>query len=381
MRGRGRLVGALARPAARRAISMALAGALGFTFGPRIEGTVLPALRQVARAVPLLAPPGLSPLPETTAASWRDGWRWLLDRAIRATIPAGATASRTWPWQRARAEGPAPRALPPLPAASDAALPATASPRLTRADSGAGEPGPLAAAPGTGRVRPGLPAGPAWERIPRAARYLVAIYHTHTSEEYAGPESRDVDGGPYHRFGTSETGIVRVGRALAEALRRLGIPTLHIQAVHDYPDYRTAYARSRETVRSLVERYPELQLIIDLHRDAPQEGGYLVTQVDGREVARIALVVGAGGRREAPLPNRLMAEELTRVADSRFPGLMRRILEVAGRTYNQDLHPGSLLVEIGSYRTDEQAAVRAARLLAVVIAEALRRRASLPERL
>lgn len=351
MRGWVRRSGRPGEPATRRVIPVALAGALGFFCGPRIEAGVRPVMEQAVRLVhaQLQAAPG--PSPAWTSPTWPQVAPWLLERTAHFASPAGLSGAR-------------PAGAEPQPNGARPGYPANHGRRVV--------PGEAA--------RPDPPADAVLQPPARAPRYRVAIYHTHTSEEYAPPGGEDGRASPYHRFGTTQTGIVRVGRALAESLRRLGVPAVHVEAVHDYPDYPMAYARSRETVRSLIERYPELELLIDLHRDAPQDGGSLVTRVAGREVARVALVVGRGALHPQPAPNRGVAEELARVAESRFPGLMRRILEVSGRTYNQDLHPGALLVEIGSYRTDERAAVRAAQLLAEVIAETLRRRAVTPVR-
>lgn len=148
---------------------------------------------------------------------------------------------------------------------------------------------------------------------------------------------------------------------------------MHDATLHDTPDFTAAYARSLQTARALAARYPSLRLLIDLHRDAPQEGGALSTSVDGEEVARIAIVVGTGeGGREGArnmAVARLLADEL----ELRFPGVLRRIIAQPGRRYNQQVHPGALLVEIGSYRSREEAALRTARLLAQAIAAMLLR--------
>ncbi len=351
MRGRVRRWGSPGEPATRRVVPVALAGALGFFCGPRIEAGVRPVMEQAVRLVhaQLQTVPG--PWPARTSPTWPQVVPWLLERTGHLASPADLSRAR-------------PAATQPRPNGARPSYPANDGRRMVGGEA----------------ARPNPPADAVLQPLARAARYRVAIYHTHTSEEYAPPGGQGGQVASYHRFGTPQTGIVRVGRALAESLRRLGVPTVHVEAVHDYPDYPMAYARSRETVRSLIERYPELELLIDLHRDAPQDGDSLVARVGGREVARVALVVGRGPLSPLPAPNRGIAEELARVADSRFPGLMRRILEVSGRTYNQDLHPAALLVEIGSYRTDERAAVRAAQLLAEVIAETLRRRAATPGR-
>lgn len=221
---------------------------------------------------------------------------------------------------------------------------------------------------------PGAPPGPSRVTLRQPLRSVwVAVYHTHASEMYRADSFAPEDPQAYHRFGTTDTGILRVGATLVRALNEYGIPAIHLTTLHDTPDFRSAYARSLETARTLVERYPSLRLLIDLHRDAPQEGGALITSVDGEEAAKIAIVVGTGDGGKEGASNlaaaRLLADEL----DARFPGLLRRIIVQPGRRYNQHVHPGALLIEIGSYRSREEAALRSARLLAQAIAAMLLR--------
>lgn len=221
------------------------------------------------------------------------------------------------------------------------------------------------------------PSNPAWQSGRTPARGpMVAIYHTHTSEMYRMPGFSPSDPLEYHRFGTVDTGVVRVGDALAQTLDALGVSVVHVTTIHDYPKFDLAYARSRETVRALVERYPSLRLIIDLHRDAPQEDNALVTSVDGAEAAQVAIVIGTGSGGPQARANLVAARALANALDARFPGVFRRVMERPGRTYNQEVHPGAVLIEIGSYRTDEGAAIRTARLLAQAIADVLLARPS-----
>lgn len=225
-------------------------------------------------------------------------------------------------------------------------------------DGPAASPAPVPSAP-----RPAPPASD--------GRVWVAVYHTHASEMYRTGSFAPEDPEAYHRFGTPDTGVVRVGARLVRALNEYGIPAVHVTTLHDTPDFRDAYARSLETARALVRRYPSLRLLIDLHRDAPQEGGELLASVEGEEVARIAIVVGSGDGGREGAPNLQAARLLAQELDLRFPGLLRRIMVHPGRRYNQQVHPGALLVEIGSYRSREEAALRAARLLAQAVAAML----------
>ena len=327
-----------------RWLGVVVSAAGGFWLGPHLEQRLLPVAAAVAERVP---PP--APVPwRVTHGGWPQ-WRALGEQVLalahRAALPL--------------ASGDGGRQPEPVAATSSRRV----SPSPPRSPQGAGGAAMLPGVPGS------RPPAPLAGRALRRPGVKVAIYHTHTSEMYRRPDFQPQRPEEYHRFGSTETGVVRVGRALAAALEELGVPAVHVTTIHDYPDHAAAYARSRQTVEDLVARYPDLVLLLDVHRDAPQEGGGLMALVDGEDVARIALVVGTGPDGRSNAANLAMARRLAAVAERQFPGWMRRIITVPGRHYNQHLHPGALLVEVGSYRTWEAAAVRGARLLALVVAE------------
>jgi len=228
--------------------------------------------------------------------------------------------------------------------------------------------------------RAGVPDNPWMAAVRRSVPWgegpLVGIYHSHTSEMYRTDDFFPPHPHDYHRFGTPDTGIVRVGEALAERLRAYGIGVVHSRRVHDAPVHALAYRRSRETVQEMLDRFPTLEIILDVHRDAP-EG--LTAVVAGETVGQVLLLVGTGEQaRGLSNPhwqrNLALARELEAVMEQRFPGLHRRTWVRPDARFNQDLHPGMLLVEIGSYDTHLDEAVAAARLLGDALAETLWRR-------
>lgn len=211
---------------------------------------------------------------------------------------------------------------------------------------------------------------------------LVAIYHSHTSEMYRTDFFAPAHPDEYHRFNATDTGIVLVGEALAARLRGYGIGVVHSRRIHDWPVHALAYRRSRETVQQLIERYPTLRIILDVHRDSP-EG--LTAVVAGRPVGRVMIVIGSGEEgRVGPNPtwreNLALARGLEAIMNHRYPGLHRRTWVRRDARFNQDLHPGMLLLEIGSYDTHIDEALMAAQLVADAIAEWLwRQRAGSPD--
>src|SRR5690606_40367912 len=83
----------------------------------------------------------------------------------------------------------------------------------------------------------------------------------------------------------------------------------------------------------------------------------LVTTVGGRRVAQITLVVGTGtepgGDHASWQPNLAFAQELAAALNRQAPGVFNRILRVPNRRYNQELHPNTILVELGSYHNTD----------------------------
>lgn len=197
----------------------------------------------------------------------------------------------------------------------------------------------------------------------------ILIYHTHTSETYRTDSFSPADPHAYHLWNTTETGIVAVGRALKERLEAYGIPTCHSVAIHDWPSHPRAYIASRATVEQFLARNPNLELVLDVHRDAP-EG--LVATIGGRRVAQIAFVVGTNSAMQPRWRENLaFARDLGERLSSRYPGLFRRVIERPESRLNQDLHPRAVLVEVGSYDNHLEEALAAAELLGDVLAEVL----------
>lgn len=207
---------------------------------------------------------------------------------------------------------------------------------------------------------------------------LVAIYHTHSSETYHGPHAhppgvRSFSGD--YSWGKTD-GMITIGDELARALaEKHGIPVVHSRRIHDYPVFRLAYVNSQKTVRAILEKYPGVVLLLDLHRDGmgtpTQET--ITTTVQGEKLARIAIIVGRG-RTGLLNPhwqkNLALAKRLEERMNQIYPGLCRGII-IKDWPYNQELHPGALLLEIGDHNNTKSEAIRSVQLLADVLADLL----------
>jgi stage II sporulation protein P len=204
----------------------------------------------------------------------------------------------------------------------------------------------------------------------RAGAVTVGIYHTHTGETYELTDGVE-------RFDEKPGAVVEVGRALKRALQeRHGLGVAHSETRHDVP-YSRSYLESEETARRMVEEHPGLKMLIDLHRDSLKDRAHSVTEIGGQEVATILLVVGSDARR--PFPDWEKNYELARAVAAKsqelYPGLCVGVRVKEGR-YNQFLHPGALLVEVGSVANYTEEALRTAEVLADILAAVL---ADIPE--
>jgi stage II sporulation protein P len=181
----------------------------------------------------------------------------------------------------------------------------------------------------------------------------VAIYHSHSDESYDptdGTSSIEGNGGIY-----------AVGSSFGDALQRNGVQVEHSFAKHD-PHDNSAYTRSRQTARELLNKGP--QAIFDVHRDAVPPEVYADT-VAGEDVTKIQLVVGQQNPNQSA--TKQFAQELKAAADKKYPGLVKGIFYGHGG-YNQDLTPRAMLIEVGSNTNSRTEAERGVGLFGNVVA-------------
>ena len=208
----------------------------------------------------------------------------------------------------------------------------------------------------------------------------ILIVHTHGSESYTPAEGTDITYTGDHRTTDTRCNVVRVGDEMAQAFAAAGIPVLHDRSMYDYPSYSGAYDRSLEAVERYLREYPSIRFVLDVHRDAVQDGEgnqyKVVSVVDEGTAAQLTLVVGSDGtglthpnwRENLKLAVRLQEDAL-----EQYPTLMRPIL-LRNSRYNQHVVPGSLLLEVGAAGNSPEEAALAGRLFAQRMAEVLQAR-------
>jgi len=176
---------------------------------------------------------------------------------------------------------------------------------------------------------------------------LIAIYHTHSAESYIPSEGEAFIKAKGQK---ADGGIIDVGEVLNKRLQELGFRTVINTSSHE-PHDANAYYRSRRTAVQLLKEQPNA--IIDVHRDAVPVPDFYRTQLDGKEISKIRLVVGRQNQNKNA--NLEFAEQIKAVADEMHPGLMHGIFLARGN-YNQDLAPRSILIEAGTHVTSREEA-------------------------
>lgn len=211
-----------------------------------------------------------------------------------------------------------------------------------------------------------------------SAEPQVLIYHTHATESYE-PYSRDFYDADFSSKTTDITkNMIAVGEEIVAQLEDAGINTLHDKSIHDYPSYNNAYASSRMSVSEILDMYPSIKVVLDIHRDGieREDGTRIapVVEIDGEKVAQVMIISCCdNGSGNIPLykENFKLASLFQSQLETDYAGITRPVL-FDYRFYNQDLSAGSLLIEIGSHGNSLSEAKLSGRLVGKSISNALK---------
>ena len=208
-------------------------------------------------------------------------------------------------------------------------------------------------------------------RLPAGSPQILII-HTHSTEAYSTADGENYEATGEYRTTDREHSVVKVGDVLAEELSARGLNVIHDRGIYDYPSYAGSYARSGAAVESYLSEYPDLAVVIDLHRDALGDGDVIyktMAELQGETSSQLMLLVGTG---ENGLTHPLWRENLKlglamqNAINEDFPTLARP-LAVKPERYNQQLTTGSLLLEVGSSGNTLSEALCAVRLFAEAV--------------
>ena len=136
---------------------------------------------------------------------------------------------------------------------------------------------------------------------------------------------------------------------------------MHIKEAFDLMggelDRSKAYDYARDYLEPLLAENPEIQVVIDLHRDGVPDEKHLVTEINGKSTAQILFYNGlsytnrSGNLDYLPNPyiedNLAFSFQLEYQAAEYYPDFYRGIY-LAGYRYNLHMRPKSLLLEAGA---------------------------------
>ena len=201
----------------------------------------------------------------------------------------------------------------------------------------------------------------------------VLIFHTHSQEDFVDSVAGD-----------ASTSIVGVGAYLSKKLNEKGIETMHHDGVYDLIDGELdrskAYELSEKGVREILNEYPSIEVVIDLHRDGVKEDVRLVTEIDGKQTAKIMFFNGLSRTKTngdiAYLKNPYQQDNLAfsfqmqLAAQQIYPGFTRKIY-LKGYRYSLHMMPKSLLIEAGAQTNTVGELKNAMDVLANILADVL----------
>lgn len=205
----------------------------------------------------------------------------------------------------------------------------------------------------------------------------VLIYHTHTCESYAPSEKYRYIPSDNDRTNDLRFTVVRVGEEITKILgEQYGIRVIHDRTIHDRDEYSSSYTKSAETLQKYLNKYPNISLIIDIHRDAASINGRKLrvsTTIGGNLSAKVMTIIGTDGR-GLPHPNwrenLKLGVKFTNKMNELYPGLSRGINLKLGR-FNQYLSSNAILIEVGGNGNTLDEALNSAPHISRVIAELL----------
>ena len=174
----------------------------------------------------------------------------------------------------------------------------------------------------------------------------ILLYHTHSQEAFANSEA-----------GKEEDTILGAGEVLASYLEEYGFQVYHHKGKYDVKKRDYAYSESLPEIEKILQENPSIQVVIDLHRDAVAEDTKLVTEIQGKQMAKVMFFNGLSSSAKmgdiSYLKNPYLQENLAfsfqmkLACDEYYPGFARSIYLRAYR-YNMHLCPKTLLIELGA---------------------------------
>lgn len=201
----------------------------------------------------------------------------------------------------------------------------------------------------------------------------ILILHTHATEAFSPDGAETYTVGQSDRSQDVSQNVVRVGTEMEQVFRENGIEVLHDKKLHDYPSYNGSYENSLATAQWYTNRYPSIQMVLDVHRDAIvyDDGtkAKVVTEINGKRASQVMLVVGtdnSGLTHPNWRKNMQLAVQLQNYTVQKYPYLMRSI-NLRKERFNGHTTNGSMILEVGTSGNSLEESIYSGRLMAECI--------------
>lgn len=213
-------------------------------------------------------------------------------------------------------------------------------------------------------------------KIKDKSKPTILIYHSHTTEAYSL-----LDVGYYmksdSRSDNKSKNMVRVGDELVKYLEKAGFNVIHDRQIHDI-DYNTSYDSSRAVIEKNLEKYPSIEVTIDVHRDDITYSNKTKVKptatINGKKAARMMIIAGCEYGRVENFPdweyNLRFDLAVQNKVNQMYSGLMRPIL-FSERKYNMYETHNSFLLEVGTDANTLDEACYSARLFGKALGDLL----------
>lgn len=197
----------------------------------------------------------------------------------------------------------------------------------------------------------------------------VYIYNTHQLENYSMKNLEAYNITP---------NVMMASYLLREKLNNNGVGTIVEETnINEYMKLnnwtsKDAYKATKQFIKSVMSKYQNLDLLIDLHRDAISKSSSTVT-INGKNYAKVLFVIGLNNPNYKK--NMEIAEKLNNMIKAKYTNLSRGILEKKGAgvngVYNQDVSEKVVLIECGGYENTIDEVSNTIEALSVIITEYL----------
>lgn len=200
----------------------------------------------------------------------------------------------------------------------------------------------------------------------------ILIYHTHSQETYAD-----------YAAGNKKATVVELGSRLTALLEEKGYQVIHDTTSYDMAagklDRNHAYNYALDGIMGILQKYPSIQVVLDLHRDGVKESLHMVRTVNGKATAPIMFFNGMSQTPEGEIEylknpykteNLAFSLQMQLLAEEEYPDLTRKIF-LKGLRYNLHVRPRSALIEVGAQTNTLEEALNAMEPLADLLDQVL----------